>query len=78
MTMTAKKTTKAETTEEPTFTEALERLEEILQRIESDEIDIDQLAAELRTGAELLEVCRGKIRKAEVEVTQIVQGLEED
>ena len=65
-------------TDEPTFGEALERLEEILQRIESDEIDIDQLAAELRTGAELLEVCRGKIRKAEVEVTQIVQGLEEE
>jgi hypothetical protein len=28
--------------------------------------------------AVLLELCRGKIRKAEVEVTQIVQSLEQD
>jgi hypothetical protein len=27
--------------------------------------------------AELLELCRSKIRRAEVEVTQIVQALEE-
>lgn len=66
--------------EEPelSFGEALERLEEILQRIESDEIDIDELATELRSGAELLELCRGKIRKAEVEVSQVVQSLGDD
>lgn len=61
----------------PTFRQALEELEEILARIEGDETDIDQLGDELRRAAHLLEVCRGKIRKAEVEVTQIVQNLEE-
>jgi exodeoxyribonuclease VII small subunit len=60
------------------FGEALEELEAILRRVEEEEIDIDSLAEELRRAAELLEVCRGKIRKAEVEVTQIVQSLEED
>ena len=64
--------------EEMTFSEALEQLEEILGRIEGEEIDIDELAAELRRGAELLELCRGKIRRAEVEVTQIVQSLEDE
>jgi exodeoxyribonuclease VII small subunit len=59
-----------------TFTQALESLEEILQRIEDDQIDLDQLASELRRGTELLELCRGKIRRAEVEVSQIVQSLE--
>jgi exodeoxyribonuclease VII small subunit len=61
----------------PTFRKALDELEEILARIEGDETDIDQLGDELRRAAHLLEVCRGKIRKAEVEVTQIVQSLEE-
>lgn len=60
------------------FGEALEELEAILRRVEEEEIDIDSLAEELKRAAELLEVCRGKIRKAEVEVTQIVQSLEED
>jgi exodeoxyribonuclease VII small subunit len=61
----------------PSFREAMEELEGILQRIEGEEIDIDQLAQELRRAAQLLDLCRGKIRKAEVEVTQIVQSLEE-
>jgi len=59
------------------FRQAMDELEGILGRIEGEEIDIDQLATELRRAAQLLDVCRGKIRKAEVEVTQIVQSLEE-
>lgn len=59
------------------FSEALAELETILQRIESEETDIDRLADELKRAAELLEICRGKIRRAEAEVTQIVQKLDE-
>lgn len=62
----------------PGFREAMDELEGILERIEGEEIDIDRLAEELRRAAQLLDLCRGKIRKAEVEVTQIVQSLEEN
>lgn len=75
--MTEKKASGKGTDDTLSFGEALESLEEILRRIEGEEIDIDQLATELQRGAALLELCRGKIRKAEVEVTQIVQGLDE-
>jgi len=60
----------------PTFTEALEELEQILQRIEGEETDIDALAAELKRAAELLDLARNKLRRAEVEVTQIVESLD--
>ena len=63
--------------EGPAFAEAMAELEGILSRIETEETDIDALATELRRAAQLLEVCRAKIRKAEVEVTQIVQRLAE-
>jgi exodeoxyribonuclease VII small subunit len=63
--------------QEPTFREAMDELEGILERIEGEEIDIDRLAEELRRAAQLLDLCRGKIRRAELEVTQIVQSLEE-
>jgi exodeoxyribonuclease VII small subunit len=63
-------------TEPLSFRAAMEELEAILERIEGEEIDVDELAAELRRATQLLELCRGKIRKAEVEVTQIVQNLE--
>jgi len=61
----------------PSFRESIDELESILERIEGEEIDIDRLGDELRRATYLLELCRGKIRKAEVEVTQIVQSLEE-
>ncbi len=62
--------------DEVSFSAAMQELEGILGRIESEEVDIDQLAEELGRAAELLELCRGRIRKAEVEVSQIVQSLE--
>ncbi len=58
------------------FNEAMEELEEILRSIESEEVDVDRLAEGLQRAAQLLEICRGKIRRAEVEVRQIVQRLE--
>lgn len=73
--MTAKKN---ESDKELRFGEAIEELEGILHRVEAEETDIDDLADELKKAAELLEICRGKIRKAELEVTQIVQALDED
>jgi exodeoxyribonuclease VII small subunit len=60
----------------PAFAEAMAELEAILRRIESEDTDVDALATELRRAAQLLELCRAKIRRAEVEVTQIVQRLE--
>jgi len=65
------------TSQELGFGAAMEELEAILGRVESDEIDIDELAEELKRATKLLELCRQKIRKAELEVTQIVQSLEE-
>jgi exodeoxyribonuclease VII small subunit len=60
------------------FNDALAELEQILGRLERDDVDLDRLAAELGRAAELLEVCRGKIRKAELEVSHIVEKLGED
>lgn len=63
---------------ESTFSDAMTELESILTRLDEDSVDVDRLAKELRRATELLELCRGKIRKAEAEVTQIVQQLEAD
>ena len=60
------------------FSEAMAELEGILKGVEDEEIDIDVLGQELGRAAVLLELCRDKIRRAEVEVTQIVQSLHTD
>lgn len=63
--------------EVPSFRAAIDELETILRRIEGEEVDIDRLAAEVARATELVEVCRGKLHRAEVQVTQIVQKLDE-
>jgi len=73
--MSAKK--KTDDAEELGFTAAIQELEKILASIEGEEVDLDRLAAELGRAAELLDLCREKIRKADLEVSQIVQKLEE-
>jgi exodeoxyribonuclease VII small subunit len=70
-------TKKKQAADEIRFGEAIDELEGILHRVEAEEIDIDELAAELKSATGLLEICRDKIRKAELEVTQIVQSLED-
>ncbi len=59
------------------FGQAMERLEGILRRIEEEEVDIDELGERVKEATRLIELCRAKIRKADLEVTQIVQALEE-
>lgn len=66
----------AEKPDELRFGQAMERLEGILRKIEEEEIDIDELGERLKEATRLIELCRSKIRKADVEVTQIVQALE--
>jgi len=62
--------------EEIGFTAAVEELEKILAGIEGEEVDLDRLATELERASRLLDLCRAKIRKADLEVSQIVQQLE--
>ena len=41
-------------------------------------MDIDRLAEQVRRAAELLELCRGRLDGAQVEVTRIVAELDRD
>lgn len=80
------KTTEPPTEEQPptggredlSFGQAIEELEAILRRIEGEEVDIDRLAAEVARAGELADVCRAKLRKAELQVTEVVQKLDPD
>ncbi len=58
------------------YTEAVERLDAILERIEGGEADIDELSGLVEEAAQLLELCRDKIAHAEMQVKTITQRLE--
>ena len=50
------------------YSKAVERLEDIIEKIENEEIDIDELADKVKEAVSLIRVCKDKIEKAELEV----------
>ena len=68
----------AKAEKEKSYGEASARLEEILSRIEEGEVDIDELSGLVREAAELVTLCRNKIKAAEIQVKTITEQLERE
>ncbi|MBF0594062.1 MAG: exodeoxyribonuclease VII small subunit [Candidatus Omnitrophica bacterium] len=60
------------------YSKAMEKLEDIISKIENEEIDIDELSEKVREAAALVKVCKDKITKAEVEVKDIVESFDKE
>ncbi len=57
--------------ENPKYEEALSQLETIVRKMEQNEYDIDELAAQLKTAQRLIKFCRDKLTKTEEELQKI-------
>lgn len=57
------------------FNEAVKSIEEILRNIEEGEPDIDQLSANVKKAAELIKICRAKLRETEEKIDGILKEL---
>ena len=68
--MMAKKTIK--------YSEAVLELENILSGLESERIDVDEVALKVKRAVELINLCRERIEKTESEVKNIVKEFEKD
>jgi exodeoxyribonuclease VII small subunit len=60
----------------PTYAEASAELEEILEKIETGEADVDEVVALVRRGAELIRFCRERLDAARLEVGKVVADLD--
>lgn len=63
---------------EPKYSKSIKRLEEIIEKIESEEIDVDELSERVKEAVSLLKVCKDKIEKADMEVKRVVDELGEE
>ena len=57
-----------------TYEQAMKRLEEIAQNIETGKTDIDSLSASLKEAKELVSFCKGKLTKSEADVKKILEN----
>ncbi len=59
------------------YAEALSELEDILGQLEGDDIDVDVLSGKVERAAELIRLCRGRIRSAQLRVEEVVADLDQ-
>lgn len=57
------------------YNKAIQRLEEIIAKIENEEIDVDELSASVQEAVELITTCKKRIEKAQMSVKRVVEAL---
>ena len=57
------------------YEEAVSQLEEIVEKMENDELDIDQLSDQLKRAKALVKLCKDKLTKTDNEIKKL---LDED
>ncbi|PNP95168.1 exodeoxyribonuclease VII small subunit [Hoylesella timonensis] len=57
---------------EMNYEEAVQQLESIVQRMENDELDIDELTTELKKAQQLIKMCKAKLTKVDEDIKKIL------
>ena len=57
---------------------AVKKLDEIIQKIEDEDIDVDELSDHVKEAVSLVNLCKDKIEKAQLEVKKVVDDFEQD
>lgn len=55
------------------YEQAVRELEEIVERMENDELDIDQLSEQLKRAKTLVKLCKAKLTKTDEEIKKTPQ-----
>ena len=58
------------------YKNALEEIEQIVRTIESEDVDVDELAALVKKAAELIKECKAKLRDTGSELEDIINKLD--
>lgn len=60
-----------------TYNEAMAEVEEILEKIENEELDVDDLAEKVKRVSVLLKICKDKLLKTNEQVELILKEMED-
>lgn len=62
---------------EPTFEEALEKLEALVASMESEDVPLATLVEKFEEGSKLVKVCEERLKQAELKIEKLRQENEE-
>ena len=54
------------------YEEAMKQLEQIVSKMENDELDIDQMSEQLKKAQQLIKLCKDKLMKTDKEIQKIL------
>lgn len=58
-----------------TYQEATMEIENIVAKIENEELDVDELASYVKRASYLLSICKAKLRKSEEELNKALEDF---
>ena len=56
------------------YEDAVRQLEEIVAKMESDELDVDSLLLQLKTAQKLIKLCKDKLAKTDEEIKKTLEN----
>ena len=60
------------------YEEAMRQLQEIVRKMENDELDIDQMTEQLKRAQALIKLCRDKLMKTDEEIRNLLKNDSEN
>lgn len=60
------------------YKDAEAELAEILEDLQSERIDVDEIAARVKRAVELIRFCKEKIQHTEMEVKKVIKDFEDE
>jgi exodeoxyribonuclease VII small subunit len=60
------------------YKEAIIEIEEIIKKLENEEIDLDNLAINVKKASELISKCKDSLKSSEIEVENIIKTIQAD
>ncbi|MBN1597025.1 MAG: exodeoxyribonuclease VII small subunit [Bacteroidales bacterium] len=63
-------------TKKQSYEEAYSQLQEILEKIEDGDLNVDELASQVKKASELIKFCKSKLFETESEIEKILEDLE--
>jgi exodeoxyribonuclease VII small subunit len=64
-------------TKKISYKEAVAEIEDILSKIENEELDVDELSDKVKRVSSLIKICKQKLFKTEEEVERILDEIDE-
>ena len=63
---------------EPTYQDAFNEIESIVEEIENETVDVDVLAEKVKRATHLIKYCKSKLRNTDAEIKKVLREFEKE